>query len=477
VFLAERRSERISFDETFEYCVPKADMSLALGRLTMQSADKHRLQTCSVREDPQLLVTMMWGDANDLSIWARLTARGSFADFWRGPREFRRWMYRKGIHLNDKSREAVSADPLRDKPFVPVAALSAGSPVLHRYLLIRWPQNQSTVVGLNDAVLAVFKGPRVLFPDGFSREEQNVRAVYYDGPGTFTHSIGVIAGKQEDAALLQFAAVYLRSSLARYFLMMRGWKMLCERNGIHLADVESFPFFDPNDAPDPDAAASALTTVVSQMTAIAALPEIEQSHRYAELKPDIDQAIFTYFGLTLQEQILVRETVDILMPSVRPRAFRSLDTPAQHVATSNDFNVYARALAESLTSWRSRTHGQGRFHVDVVASDPERAGPSGIVRVTYNEKPTAEPLVETRVNDDLVLQTLAQLRAFGLRTIPSGDSLTLVPDAHVWIDHSLYLVRPLTQRSWTIRQALRDAEKVVRTVQSGTASGRLRVLA
>jgi hypothetical protein len=32
--------------------------------------------------------------------------------------------------------------------------------------------------------------------------------------------------------------VYLRSSLARYFLMMRGWKMLCERNGVHLSDVE-----------------------------------------------------------------------------------------------------------------------------------------------------------------------------------------------------------------------------------------------
>ena len=35
-------------------------------------------------------------------------------------------------------------------------------------------------MGLYDAVLAVFNGPRVLFPDGFSKEEQNIRAVYYD---------------------------------------------------------------------------------------------------------------------------------------------------------------------------------------------------------------------------------------------------------------------------------------------------------
>jgi hypothetical protein len=481
VFLGARRPQslpgRIPFDETFEYCVPKADLSLALGRLTMQSADKHRLQTRSVAEDPQLLVTMMWGDSNDLSIWTRLTARGIFADFWRGPREFRRWVYRKGIHLKDKSREAVSADPLRDRPFVPIAALSAGSPVLHRDLLTRWPENQITVVGLNDAVLSVFDGPRVLFPDGFSREEQNIRAVYYNGPATFTHSIGVIAGKQEDAQLLQFAAVYLRSSLARYFLMMRGWKMLSERNGVHLADVETFPFFAPEDAPDSNAAAIALSTVTSHITTITGLPELQQSHRYAAARPILDEAVFAYFSLTPQEQALVRETVDILMPSIRPRAFKSLDTPAQHTAEPDDFNIYARALAESLTSWRNRTRGNGRFHVDVVASDPERAGPSGIVRITYDERPTAAPLVDTQVNDEIVLQTLTQLRVSGLRAIPTGDSLTLVPDAHLWIDRSLYLVRPLAQRNWTVRQALRDAEHIVRTVQSRGAPARLGVTA
>lgn len=469
VFLGEWRPEdlpgRIPCGEVFDYCVPKADISLALGRLTMRSADRHRLQTRSVAEDPQLLVTMMWGDANDMAIWTRLTARGTFADFWKGTREHRRWVYRKGIHLNDKSRDAVSAEPLRTKPFVPITALSAGSPVLHPDLLTEWPENQDTVVGLNDSVLGVFDGPRVLFPDGFSKEEQNLRAVYYDGSATFTHSIGVISGKNEDARLLQFAAVYLRSCLARYFLMMQGWKMLCERNGVHLTDVERFPFFAPEDAPEPEAAVVALSTVTEHMAALTALPEMEQGPRYRELRSTLDQAVFTYFGLTEEEQTLVRESVDILMPSIRPRSFKSLDTPAQHTARTDDVVVYARALAESLTAWRIRTRGRGRFCVDVVASDPQRAGPSGIVRVTYAEKPTGAPIVHTRVNDDLVLLTLTQLRDAGLRTIPAGDSLTLIPDAHLWTDGCLYLVRPLTQRSWTVRQALRDAEHIVRSVQ------------
>jgi hypothetical protein len=473
VFLGARRSEdaleKIPFGETFDYVVPKADMSLALGRLTMQSADRHALQTQSVAEDPQLLVTMMWGDANDLAIWSRLTLRGTFADFWRGPREVRRWVYRKGIHLNDKSREAVSAGELRNNPHVPIGALSVGSPILHPDLLVEWPPEQTTVVGLNESVLAVFDGPRVLFPDGFSREEQNIRAVYYNRPATFTHSIGVISGKEQDAELLQFAAIYLRSTLARYFLMMRGWKMLCERNGVHLADVEAFPFFTPGDAPDPRVAAASLADVARHMKALAALPELQQGRYYGEIRSALDDAIFAYFGLTAEETALIRETVKVLMPSVRPRSFKSLDTPAQHLASRENFDAYAHALADALTMWRTRTSGQGRFCVDVVASEPNRAGRSGVARVRYAEQPTEAPVVDTEISDELVLATLDRLRAEGLRAVPSGNFLTLVPDAHLWVGGALYIVRPVNRRSWTIRQALRDAEHIVRDVQSRAA--------
>ncbi|WP_089174982.1 N-6 DNA methylase [Bosea sp. AS-1] len=475
VFSAARRSGRIAYDETFEYWVPKADISLALGRLSMQSADRHQVQTRSIIEDPQLLVTLMWGDANDLAIWTRLSLRGTFADFWKGPREARRWVNRKGIHLRDKSREAVSTGPLTRMRHIPIEALRAGSPVLHPDLLTKWPEEQLTVVGLTDEVLEVFDGPRVIFPDGFSKEEPNVRAVYYDGPASFTHSIGVISGKKDDADLLKFAAVYLRSSLARYFLMMRGWKMLCERNGVHLADVETFPFFQPKNAPDSDVANAALQAVVKHVATIAALPDTQQAPRYAELHEQLDNEIFRYFGLTPEEQTLVRETVEVLLPSVRPRSFKSLDTAAQSAARQDDFTIYARALAESLTAWRTRTKGRGRFKVDVVASDPYRHGPSGIVRIIYAAERTEAPAYDAVVDGDTVIQTLAALRDAGLRVIPTGETLSLVPDVHLWLNSALYLVRPLTRRCWTVRQALRDAEHIVRMVQFSTPSDKFAV--
>jgi N-6 DNA Methylase len=473
VFVATSRKEaargRIPFGETFDYCVPKADMSLAFGRLTMQSADRHIVQTRSVAQDPQLLVTLMWGDANDMALWTRLTARGTFEDFWRGPRVFRRWVNRKGIHLNDRSREAVDAGQLRDMPFIPVPALSAGSPILHPQLLRAWPEENKTVVGLNDDLMAVFDGPRVVFPDGFSRHEHSVRAVYYDGPASFTHSIGVIAGPRTDAVLLQFAAVYLRSSLARYFLMMRGWKMLCERNGVHLADVETFPFFDVVAAPDPSAAKEALAQTADQITQLRALPELDQVRRYADLRETFDQHVFRYFGLTAEEEALVRETVEVFMPSIRPRSFKSLDTPAQQSADRDDIESYTAALAASLTEWRDRTGGRGKFNVAVTASNPGQAGPLGIVRIDYVNTQTEPASVETKVDDALVFATLSTLRGAGLAVIPVGNALQLVPDVHIWIDGALYLVRQLARRNWTVRQARRDSEHIVRSVQDGLA--------
>ena len=323
--------ESVAFDETFDYCVPKADMSLTYGRLTMFSADRHRVQTVSVIQDPQLLVTLMWGDSNDLALWTRLTTFGTFQDFWKGPRVARRWVYRKGVHLEDSSRAGVSSQQLRNWPFVPMTALGPSSPVLHRSRLVEWPEDRKTVAGVGEELLRVFDGPRVLFSDGFSRQDPVVRAAYTRDPATFTHSIAVIAGSKEDAALLQVAAAYLRSTLAKYFLMMRGWKMLCDRNAVHLKDIEAFPFFDVDGAPDPKAARRARDRIATRMNDLAGLDDVDQVSRYQEDRASYDQDVFEFFSLTDGEQALVQETVDVLMPSIRPRSFRSLDTPAQSV--------------------------------------------------------------------------------------------------------------------------------------------------
>ena len=470
VFLGSIRNNAtrngILFDETFDYCVPKANMGLAYGLLTTQSADRHTLQTLSVSQDPQMLITLMWGDTSDLALWTRLATFGTFDSFRAGPKATRRWVFRKGVHLLDRRRRGVSSRRLRDEPFVHTKMLNVSSPILHSSLLTKWPKDQQTVASIDDNLLRIFDGPRVLFPDGFSRQDLSVRAVYFDTSATFTHSIGVIAGTRGDASLLQFVAVYLRSSLAQYFLMMRGWKMLCQRNGVHLADIKSFPFFDPANAPDSTAARRALERTAKRVSKIAQLDDLDQiRNSYAENRNAFDKDVFDFFSLSEKERELVLETVSILMPSIRPRQFSNLDTPAQKTAQPTDFDIYGSALANALTEWRQRTGGNGRFHVEVMTGDIDRPGSIGTVRIEYTSGDIAPGTAVTRINDQVVRATLSELRSKGLMNLPSGDVFQLIPDIHIWTNGVLYLTRLLARRNWTIRQALRDAEHIVRTVQ------------
>ena len=63
---------------------------------------------------------------------------------------------------------------------------------------------------------------------------------------------------------------------------------------------------------------------------------MEQGRRYTELRGELDLRWFSeYFGLSAEEMTLVRETVEILMPSICPRSFKSLDTPASIVLVRN----------------------------------------------------------------------------------------------------------------------------------------------
>ncbi|MCY3837223.1 MAG: N-6 DNA methylase [Gammaproteobacteria bacterium] len=475
LFTGQRRTDdglsAVPFRETFDYCVPKADLALAFGHLTMQSADLHRLQTLSIAEDPQDLVSLMWGDANDIAIWTRLTARGTFAGFARSAPARSQRACRKGVTATTTAEATADEGFLRSLPHIDPDALSLGSPTLHEDLLGQWPQQKHPTNPLTEPLKRVFDGPRVLFPDGFSQRQPNVRACYYDGRASFTHSVGVIASTDErDSPLLKFIAVYLRSSLVQYFLTLHTWKILGSRGGIHLTDIKAFPFFGPDAAPDPAAARNALAVVSRHMDEMADLPAARQPVVYRDLRSDLDRLVYAYFGLTRKEQALVQETVDVVMPSIRPRSFGSLDTPAQRTVRLSDYTAYANALGQSLTEWRTRMGGQGRFRITVRGSTPGRDGPTGVVRVVYVRNMTAEPEIDAVVDDAVVLQVLESLRSAGLRRIWSAPTLSLVPDTHIWLDGSLYLVRPATKRNWTIRQALRDAEHIVRLVQpdSGT---------
>lgn len=219
-------------------------------------------------------------------------------------------------------------------------------------------------------------------------------------------------------------------------------------------------------APDPAKARDALKAVSDWLIALESVPELRQADQYDASRAKLDEHVFDYFDLSATEKELVRETVDKLMPAIRPRGFKRMRELSQLRLAPGDLDSYARTLGRALTEWRERLGGKGRFEVSVTASEPSKAGPLGIVRVRYRSDVTEAPVLDrSRIDDALVLATVAQLREAGLSVIPSGDAMQLVPDTQIWNGGDLYLVRPLARRAWTVRHALRDAEHMVRAVQ------------
>lgn len=467
VYIGKKRATNYQPDltETFDYSVPKAELSLSMGRLSLQSSDRHQLSTAQVVTNNEILTNYMWGDGNDVALMAKLTSYGSVQDMTLPSRGRNQgWIIRKGVHLKDASRTPVSAAPLFNYPFFYPDLLNMKCPVWSGIAPEAWPRTANEVVGLDEALLDTFDGPRVLFADGFDKGGRTPRAVFVKDKGAFTSSVGVISGPDDDEDLLRFLAVYLRSTMCQYLMMMSSAKMLTERNGIHLADVKRFPFFRPENAPDPSAAKVALAKVAMLTRKLDASGE-DGEQFYAGMAAELDELIFQYFGMSGAEAARVKETVEILLPTIRPRSQTMLREIARNRITEAGIRNYAAQLLTALTEWRDALGGHGHFHVSAQTSEVKKAGASAVAQVEFRSERDAVDLVKSGVDDVFVNAVIAQLHHDGLTHHRQSSGMSYMPSVEIWLDNKFYVARPLTRRNWTSVMAKRDADRLVQAVR------------
>jgi hypothetical protein len=469
VVLAERRVEpdvdagdvsAIGCDETFDYWAPKADLSLAFGRLALHGVDRHEVQTRAIARNNQELVTRMWGDGFDLALWTRLRLRGTFGHLLNG--RMRRWTKQKGFHRHDSSvprRAWVSTAPLAAMPFLKPAMLYDALVLDPDDAGVPFPvEEMLTVPRLADAQMMAFQGPRILFPDG-SSPDRSIRATFVAGRASFMSSIGVIAGPVADEDLLRFAAVYLRSDLVRYFLVTQLYQLLGDRDRVSLSDIAGFPFYPPERHPDPDAARIIVREVADLTRELERTNPLMSATVTAQLRPVMETLVQRYFGLAKAERALVSETVKSILPMIRPYGLRRVFELARARVSDAAAQRYARALRDELLAWRDARGGEGAFHVKVMLTGLERAGPFGVVRVEVTS--AGKSFIEEERTDRAVNATLTRLRQAGLLPLQVGERIYFSPDAVIQAGNAVYLIKPQAPRLWLCRQARRDAQQIV----------------
>jgi Eco57I restriction-modification methylase len=450
-------------DEVIEYWTPKADVSLALGRLSLHTTDRKTLSARDVAEEPYVLISNYWGDPRDLDLLRRLKRFGSLkATMDARPH---RWLSGKGFHAANKSNPDRELGILRDLKFLPAERLPTAYPIISRDAQLQKVRDIFRIVaspgGKNGQL---YQGPRVLFPDGLI-DGHAIRAVYSDVPFAFQSSVAAVGGgATKDADLLKFLTVYLRSPLASYLMIMTGYSVISERPRVAVDDIERLPFCSPDRHPDPIRATDIIHQVATIIDKIADVAEWQREHPYAQRREELFNHIFDYFCLTKADRVLVDETVKYIAPSIQPADYGRLSTPLLARPTQGEIGQYANALASELTNWRERRRGKGSLSIAAIIAG--RNDFFGAVRVTTDQD--QEDDVEVVSSARRFSSLLTELQEGMERQIAESDpeSLFRIPNMLVLVGDVFYFVKPLRRRFWMVKTALSDADQIARTVQA-----------
>jgi len=446
--------------EVFTYLTPKADLGIALGRIAVHSSDHQVLLTRDVVQDNTLFMKRFVGTERDIALLTRTRRLGILKDVICS----KGWLAKKGFHAQDSSRKPISARNLKAMPFVPADRLSLDAPILtSKDIKDRFPEEFSRIANIGGGDGKLYSGPRVVFPDG-TAPGRVVRAAYSDAPFSFQSSVAGIggAGFDADVELLKFLAVYLRSSIATYFLTLTSYALSFERRRVSIEDVEQLPFLPPDNHPERKVASAAITEVCDVVDELARLDDLRRPNEYLAAKSRLDEIVMDYFCLSHDDRILVSDSINVTGGSIQPRGFRAVhELPALQEPKNDEIRRYANTLKRSLVTWRDSIGGKGVMDVEVLRGRSRL--PLAAVRLSLSY--AAQDKVALSESDEKVCDLIQELAAaMPNASIIPRSGLFSIPHINVATGSAFYIVKPTQRRFWLESSALADADRVVNQI-------------
>lgn len=445
-------------DESIEYWVPKADASLALGRLTLHSSDRTVLPSRQFYSDANLLISYYWGNERDVGLLRRICKFGTLRRAM-ASQPGAAWVSAKGFHAPNNSNVSRSLGLLTNLRYLPADNFPKDIPVISGdNRLVAVSAHYSIVASPGGKKGRLYSGPRVLFTDGMT-EDFRLKAVYTDKPFAFQSSIGAIGGNSTDEALMRFITAYLRSPLASYLLVMTGSSLAFERPRVSLEEIEELPFCVPSMHPMPLLAEKTVSEVSSILEEIENANEALQAGMAMLHQERLNQLVFKYFLLDDNDKRLVEDMMNYVAPSIQPDSLSAFPTPLLRRPSSSEVSKYAEILWNTLNSWQRIRHGTGCFKIEVMGDD----GFLGAVRISVAEP--SEAGAPSRASESSVRELIADIEASLRQQLDSdGDSPTMIPNLIIAVDSCLYVLKFLRRRYWLSRAALADADAIVRSI-------------
>jgi hypothetical protein len=468
IVVTYQKKEPESRYHTIDYWGPKTDWLVTRAEIiAVTPEDRCTLSNGEVLDDlqgkdaPQIWKRRYWATARDRRLIDRLSLYPRLRDQVRQNKEkttAKRWLIAEGFQPVGKNDDPAKAKTVLLPSQLFVAATSSK---LDLFLLpddcIKLPATAVSVRNKSNKGTEVFRAPHVLIAKGFTS------VGYADFDVSFRHALRGINGPKEDRDLLIFLAAYLRSALAKYFLFQTSSNWGVSRQEVHVEELLRLPLPLPDTLHDPQRA----WAIVKEVNRIVSSAALEASKDFTDREDivrvataSIESLIDEYFDILPLEKALIKDTVQVIIPSVRPSRANPI-IPTMKPSTENQQNQYLNRLCDTLNGWTKS--GSFVVHGRVTVSSTLGIGVAVLKKLRSSS-------VAPGPSEDLgdLLAALERLRQV---TSQKLNTFELIRGAKVFDRNQLYLVKPIGQRFWTETAALNDADEIAGTILMQTGQG------
>lgn len=448
-------------DYRFDYWCPKADPLLQATRmLTLNKGDKVSLKISTVLHDPMAWGRYLWITGRDMKLLGWLSSLSKlskklekYSDYNEQSSTPPKWVIGQGFQPLTNPLDI----PKKSKVVTKLPFLDANNfqewIIPNTILSKPWHTPNLRRLGFEKG----FLGPHIVIPKGIIRNSGLLRAAYSEEHFSFRHAIqSIISFSKEDASKLKLLAVILNSRFAAWFYFHETSSFGSDRALVDENQLLSLPFPELDELPDPATARKAEKNIIRIIDKLL----LDKDKFFQGQFPDnetierLNQLVYKYYGLTEDEITVIEDTIKYVLPSIQPRAKKM--PPLWEKTNQTHWQKYMQVFAATLESWLmpncyiSATLTTG--HPDLV-----------LIGLRIPSKRSQQPLIINETNDAFNA-ALSRINT-GLRQEVSRN-FYLVPDLRIFVDDTLYLIKPKMMRFWTKSAALNDADAIVADLQS-----------
>jgi hypothetical protein len=264
-----------------------------------------------------------------------------------------------------------------------------------------------------------------------------------------------IHGPKEDRNLLIFLAAYLRTPLAKFFMLhTSNWAVY--RPEIHVQEILRLPMPFPGQLPDEKRGRAIVDRVAHIVDAASNQAGGNFLGRASAIKnatAEIEPLIEEYFDIQPLEKILIGDTLNVVIPSIQPTLNRMPVRTIKHSSAAQQA-VYKKRVCGMLNQWAM--NGQHVVRGRTVVSSTLGIGMVVLQKMLRSD--SDKPMNDT---DEDILHSLDRLR----KAIPRRQkTIDPVRGLMVFEKNKIYVVKPIGQRFWTQTAALNDADEIAGTI-------------